>query len=988
MKENQMPISNAETTIARHHRPVRFLLALLAALLLSGQAAPLRAEDAGDAAPTSDQVEGARQAVQSGESIPADAKEYLKAHPEIKEQLIQDTKKKAEEERRDKARGKGKPKSVPPTASQATPGPPSLPRYEWMGSVYLSNLFGKRIPDAEARSLPHFGHDLFDPRPGSAALEDMPVSLSYVIGPGDEIVVKTWGRLEGSTRMTVDREGKIFYPKIGPLLVAGKTFGELKAFLKAKVGSMAEVSSEVTLGDMKASRVSVIGEVRAPGWYNVSSFHTALQALSLAGGLKDIGSTRRIELRRAGELLIAIDLYDFLLRGENRGDIRLRQGDTIFVPVVGRTVAVAGEVRRPAIYELAGEKNLQDVIRIAGGFAPSAYTQRVQVERLEGHSSRVVLDVDAAEVEKGARAFDLSDGDVVRILSIVRADENVVTLEGNVVRPGKYEVKPGMTVGSLLPDEKAFLPGSWFDYALITRVVPPDMHSRVIPVNLRAIIFEKKKDADVPLQGRDVVKVFAASALRDGRKASVSGEVRGARAELQAAVTDNQPPAGKVAAETKTESAVLTFDISEGARISDLVTLAGGLTKTALHSRAEVIRADANRDFRTIYINLGKAMSGDPAENLLLEDEDHLRVHSVWESKTRKTVSVSGEVTAPGEQLLTEGLRLSDLLFKAGGLKESAYGKEAELVRRRIKEDGSLAKTETVAVSPEKVLAGDASADLPLREYDLLVIRQIPDWSEKVQVTLSGEVRFPGVYVVRRGEKLASVVARAGGFTSNAYPKAAQFARVSTQKAQQAAIDKLTEELEFEVAQKSQGSGSPLDKEDIEANRELLSARRSLIAQLKKAKASGRVIIRLPGDGKLEGSPADIPVEDGDRLEMPRAMNVVNVVGRVYNPTGVVYDPARPTVGYYLQTVGGPTETADRDHMFLLKADGSVVTAGNGDRAFFMFGNRSLQSAKVEPGDSIVVPEKLIQTRLMKDIKDITQIMMQIAVTAGVLLRL
>ncbi len=988
MKENPMPISNAETTIARHHRPVRFLLALLAALLLSGQAVPLRAEDAGDAASTSDQAEGARQFIQSGDSIPADAKEYLKAHPELKEQLIQDTKKKSENERRDKSSGKGKSKSVAPNAHQATAGPAPLPRYEWMGSVYLSNLFGKRIPDAEARTLPHFGHDLFDPRPG-AALEDMPVSPSYVIGPGDEIVVKTWGRLEGTNRMTVDREGKIFYPKMGPLQVAGKTFGELKTFLKAKVGSMAEVSSEVSLGDMKASRVSVIGEVRAPGWYNVSSFHTALQALSLAGGLKDIGSTRRIELRRAGELLTTIDLYDFLLRGENRGDIRLRQGDTIFVPVVGRTVAVAGEVRRPAIYELAGEKSLQDVIRIAGGFAPSAYTQRVQVERLEGHSTRVVLDVDTAEIEKGARTFDLADGDVVRILSIVRADENVVTLEGNVVRPGKYEVKAGMTVGTLLPDEKDFLPGSWFDYALITRMVPPDMHSRIIPVNLRAIVLDKKNDADVALQGRDVVKVFAASALRDGRKASVSGEVRTTRVELQApAAVENQATLGKVAVESQPDVAVLTFDIPEAARVSDLVTLAGGLTKTALLTRAEVIRADAKRDFHTIYIDLGKAMSGDPSENLLLEDEDYLRVHSVWESKTRKTLSAAGEINAPGEFVLTEGMKLSDLLFKAGGLKESAYGKDAELVRRRIKEDGSLVKTETVNVSPERVLAGEASADLPLREYDLLVVRQIPDWSEKVQVTLAGEVRFPGVYAVRRGERLGSVVARAGGFTANAYPKGAVFARVSAQRSQQAAIDRLTEELELEVAQKAQTGGLTLDKEDIEANRELMAARRSLIAQLKKAKANGRVIIRLPEGGKMEGSPSDIPVEDGDRFEVPRAMNVVNVVGRVYNPTGVVYDPARPTVGYYLQTVGGPTESADRDHMFLLKADGSVVTAGNGDHAFFMFGNRSLQSAKVEPGDSIVVPEKLIQTRLMKDIKDITQIMMQIAVTAGVLLRL
>ncbi|HZW37034.1 MAG TPA: hypothetical protein VFF01_08820, partial [Candidatus Deferrimicrobiaceae bacterium] len=177
-----------------------------------------------------------------------------------------------------------------------------------------------------------------------------------------------------------------------------------------------------------------------------------------------------------------------------------------------------------------------------------------------------------------------------------------------------------------------------------------------------------------------------------------------------------------------------------------------------------------------------------------------------------------------------------------------------------------------------------------------------------------------------------------------------------------------------------------LDKEDIEANRELLNARRALIEQLKKVKAKGRVIIRLAEGGNIRGTDADIPLENGDRLEVPKRMNVVNVVGRVYNPTGVVYSPANDRVGYYLRKVGGPTESADRDHIFLIKADGSVVTRENAGGSMFVFGNGGLMSARVEPGDSIVVPEKVLTTRMMKDIRDITQILYQIAVTAGVLI--
>jgi protein involved in polysaccharide export with SLBB domain len=582
------------------------------------------------------------------------------------------------------------------------------------------------------------------------------------------------------------------------------------------------------------------------------------------------------------------------------------------------------------------------------------------------------------------------------------------------------------------------------------------MRREVIPVNLREIVLEKKKEADVNLKALDTLTVFPRSAFRDAPKASIAGEVR-------------RPG---------------TFDLKKGARVSDLVKLAGDLTKSASMGRAEILRIDEKRNFRTIYFDLGKAMAGDEKENLVLDDEDQVKVHSIWETQYKKSVSVSGEVNTPGEYVftqgmkisdllfraggfkesaytqeaelvrrqvldngavvrteavtvhpyrailkdpetdvalrpfdllvvrqlptwgvkydkavtaagevrspgdfvLTAGMKLSDLLFKAGGLKESAYPKEAELIRREVAAGGELVRTQTLAVSPERVMAGEATADLPLREFDLLVVRQIPDWAEKIQVTLAGEVRFPGTYTMRKGERLSSLISRAGGFTPDAYIKAAQFTRVSTQKTQQEAIDRLISDLEMEVAQKAQAGGMALDKEDIEANKEIMNARRAVIEQLKKAKAKGRVVIRMASVEKLKGSSADILLEDGDRLEVPKKMNVVNVVGRVYNPTGVVYDPANDRLGYYLRTVGGPTESADRDHIFMIKADGSVVTRENVSGGFYIFGEKGLMSARVEPGDSIVVPEKLVQVRLMKDIKDITQILYQIAVTAGVLI--
>jgi len=836
--------------------PVLMVPVLLAALLFRGFAlaqAPASPTPTLPAGVTLQQVEAAKQAIESGAPLPPEVRKMLEVHPELIDRFPPEVREKLQQEEQRK-------EGVREAASQPPLEWASLPRYDWRDSTYVSGLFSKRLQEAEVGQLSHFGHEVFAPRPGGASiLQNMPVAPGYLIGPGDEVVVRLWGRLEGIHRMVVDRDGKIYFPKIGSLYVAGKTFDELKTFLRAKVGTIAEVSSDVTLGQMKGIRVSMVGEVRTPGWYNISSLHTVLQVLYLAGGVKDIGSLRRIELRRGGQPVETIDLYDFLLYGDPKVETRLVQGDTVLVPVVGKLVALTGEVRRPAIYELKDEKTLLDLVRMGGGFAPTAYKRRVQVERLEGHLAKVVLDVDAEGLEQGGSAFALSDGDIVRVLPIVLADVNTVTIEGNVVRPGRYELKPGLTVGDLLPDEKSFLPDTFFDYAELTRLVPPEMRKETIPVNLRAIVLEKRKEADVLLTPYDNLTVFHRSAFQDVPMATVSGEVR-------------RPG---------------IFELKEGARVADLVKLAGDLTKLAYTAQGEIVRVDEKRNYNTLYIDLGKALAGDGKENLLIEDEDQL------------------------------------------------------------------------------------------------IVRGIPDGMDKVTVTLAGEVRFPGAYMAFPGDRLSSVIARAGGFTPDAYLKAAHFSRVSTRKSQQEAIDKLIEELEVEIAQKAQDVSGALAKEDIEANREVVRARQSLVAQLRKARAQGRVVIRLSEVEKLKGTVADILLEDGDRLVVPKKTNVVNVVGRVYNPTGVVFDPAHDKLEHYIETVGGPTESADRDRIFLLKANGSVVTKDNVDGGFLSGG---LMSARVEPGDSIVVPEKLVQTRLMKDVKDITQILYQIAVTAGVLI--
>jgi hypothetical protein len=234
---------------------------------------------------------------------------------------------------------------------------------------------------------------------------------------------------------------------------------------------------------------------------------------------------------------------------------------------------------------------------------------------------------------------------------------------------------------------------------------------------------------------------------------------------------------------------------------------------------------------------------------------------------------------------------------------------------------------------------------------------------------------------------LSSILERAGGFTKDAFLKGAVFTRVSVQKRQQELIDRTVEQLEQEVARTAAKEGATaLDREDLEAQRQIFEARKALLAKLKQVRAQGRVIIRLAEIEALQGTTDDLLIEHGDRLEVPRAAEVINVMGRVYNPTAVVYYPPRDTVGYYLRKVGGPTEDADKSQIFVVKADGSVMTKDNINGGLWFFGGGDFMDTRVEPGDAIVVPEKLVFTHVMKDIKDITQILYQIAVTAGVLI--
>lgn len=736
-------------------------------------------------------------------------------------------------------------------------------------------LIAGDIESEVSTTLRQFGYDVFA-RPVStfAPVTDVPVGPDYVIGPGDSFSVTLWGRVNAQFVLQVDRNGQVIVPEVGALRVWGMTFGEMESFLQNELSrKYTDFRMSVAMDRLRVIRVFVVGEAATPGSYTVSSLSTVINALVAAGGPSKNGSLREIQLRRSGAEPVSIDLYDFLLGGDRSGDVRIQAGDTIFIPLIGPVVGVAGNVKRPAIYEMAGPMTLGEVLDLAGGVTFAGWLQRVQVERIEDHRKRIAVDFNLADTANGSdqqRSLDtvVRDGDVVKIFSVAAREEDVVYFEGRVMRPGKYEWKPGMRLGDLLTSYDVVQPQPNLDYGQIERLVPPDLHSTFIP------------------------------------------------------------------------------------------------------------------------FNPGKLLAGDATENIELAQYDTVRIFR-WNERNHQTVAISGMVFDPNQYRLVPQMRVSDLVDTAGGLRKDAYRRAAEVTRRHISQDGVT--TEKIDIDLGKALTGDPEHDILLADRDTLVVRPIPELDFNRTAEILGEVRFPGRYPLRRTETLSSLIERAGGYTEQAYLKGAVFTRESARIIQRRRLNQMIQQVEESVLTGTQEAvGGALDAETVKGQQVALEAKQELLDRLRASEITGRVVVKLTPLEQLRATKYDLELEDGDELTVPPMPGVVHVVGEVFNETSLLYE-GDGTVSYYLRRVGGMTKEADTKQVSIIKADGSVVSRQqNRGRVVFWDGEFNQWSfggfmgAELDPGDTIVVPRKLDRYFWLKTTKDITQIVFQIAVAAGV----
>lgn len=811
--------------------------------------------------------------------------------------------------------------------------------------------------------LEAFGYDLFqNASERFIPLAHFPVSADYLLGPGDEIHITVWGKIHGDFTKILDRDGKIVLPQLGALHLAGLSFSEVKDFIFkafARFYRATEVKINVSMGQLRSIRVFVVGKVTHPGSYMLSSFSTLVNALFAAGGPSKIGSMRDIQVKRGGKTLSYFDLYDLLLKGEKTGDIRLVSGDVIFVPIVGPRVGISGNVIAPALYEMKGPTHLSDLIAIAGGIRADGDSQRVQVERnFEGHS-KIVMDVHLKTLHTQDPIL-LQDGDRVQIFSIDDRIKNLVTLKGNVARPGVFEWIPGMRVRDLFQGPENFLPETFMDYALIERLIPPDGHKTYLSVALNEALFEDNATANILLHPQDKLVVFQRWDLMKKLTVHLSGSV-------------NRPG---------------DYEYRPNMRLSDLFKLAGGIERPAhpdsyLPEGIIIRKMPPGFQEETISFDFKKAIIAEVDDaDLRLHARDEVYVFDQWELSQENVVRIVGAVNAPGVYAWAKGMRIRDLMRFAGGTLYYAFLETAELTRLTPSAEGP--KIERMAIDLQKAISGDITENILLQVDDYLSIRAVPEWERYRTVQIKGEVRFPGTYTTRKGERLSSLLERAGGLTKNAYLKGAIFTRKSVQALQQRQLDDAIDRLEQQLLSRSANTiETALTPEAALQHEASMGQRNALIAKMRAARAKGRLSIHLRPAEQFKGSASDVVLDEGDMLIIPEQPQQIQVLGAVFNQTAFIFDK-ETTVGEYLDKAGGVTEDANEDGLYILKVDGTAYSKRQ-NRGFWLW-TKALRSSVLDPGDTIVVPEQLDKVFWLREVKDMTQILYQMAVTAGVLI--
>ncbi len=681
-----------------------------------------------------------------------------------------------------------------------------------------------RLKDVGEAALKPFGYDLFEGVPSTfAPVSDIQVPSDYIVGPGDKLEIQLYGNEPARYSLTVERDGRVNFPKLGPISVSGLTFENARAAIDQRVSKQLLGSRvSVTMGDLRSIRVFVLGEAEKPGSYTVSGLSTMTNALFVSGGVKKIGSLRNIQLKRNGKLITVLDLYDLLLHGDTSGDRQLLPGDVIFIPPIGPTVSVDGAVRRPAIYEVKREKTVADAVELAGGLSPEADAKLAQMERILPFRLHEMQNVDLTS-EASAKLL-LTNGDKLRVPLIRPTLENSVTLTGYVYRPGAFEYKPDLHLSDVLGSFDELRPNADRHYLMIRREVPPEQKLEVVSADLVRALSNRHGAGDPELRPRDKIFVFDLSASRERIIAPIIRDL-----ELQA--TPEQPAQlvsvdGKVKAPGK-------YPLQPGMHVSDLIRAGGSLEDAAFGGQAELTRYEVrNGDARQtdlIAIDLAAIRRGESGADVELKPYDVLVIKPIPMWDQPGSIVLTGEVRFPGKYPIHRGETLKSVLERAGGFTDTAFPEGAVYIREELKQREkdllnllvNRMQSDLVVLTLESIsssvatssgnASGNAATSIAIGQQLITQLRESKPvgrlvlnvervWKSPVgsgddvelrsgdqllipkrnqEVTILGEVQSPTSHVYRAGLTRDDYIAKSGGTTQKADRKRIYVVRVN-----------------------------------------------------------------------------------------------------------------------------------------------------------------------------------------------------------------
>ena len=789
--------------------------------------------------------------------------------------------------------------------------------------------FQRLVAAATGQVLPIFGYELFRSVPSTfAPLDAIPVTSDYVIGPGDELRIRVWGQVNFNADLKVDRSGDVYLPQVGQMHVSGLPYSGLSAALRSQISRVfRNFDLTVELGQLRSIQIFVVGQARRPGSYTVSSLSTLVNALFASGGPSVEGTMRDIQLKRGGEVVTHFDIYDLLINGDKSKDARLLPGDVIFIPAVGPRVALTGSVREPAIYELSSgpdaKTSVQQVIDDAGGLSALASGSRISIERIQGREARQAMEV---ALDPAGLAMPLHDGDVIRVLSIAPRYQQTVTLRGNLANPGRFSWHTGMKLSDLIPDRESLITRNYWWRRTQLGLPSPEFQ----PLD-RVPGYQPRHPVDVPRQRQNV----------NGTQQNYPNQQNPQNPQNpqnanQNGYQNNQP----------TDNTYDNYNSNTNPQYP--VNADGTPAPNAQYGNQNLNGSPQNQ--RTTAMPAQAEASG----STLAGQQNQVITQNIAAADQKVDVKLSApEIDwsyAVIERLNAQTLKTSLLPFNLGKLV--------------LDHD----PTQDIALEPGDVVTIFSQADI-----------RVPIEQQTKFVHLEGEFASAGTYSVQPGETLRHLVQRAGGFTPDAYLFGSEFTRESTRVFQQQRLDEYIQSLELQIQRSGLTlAANAVSGQDTAAANAASISQQGLLSRLHRLRASGRIVLEVKPNSAGVDSIPDLQLQDDDRFIVPSRPASVNVVGAVYDQNSFIYQPNR-RVGDYLRLAGGPSRDADKKHIFVIRADGSVISR---DSSSGLWGN-TFESARLNPGDAIIVPEKVVGSSVLKGFLNWSQVFSQLAFGAA-----